>query len=241
MGRCAKECFRFLPLPEFKQAFPETDSRIIQRLDSQRAAVEIRSPSVVAVPYHRRRKSQQSVVMHRLRRVDLSKHRLRPDTLVAFRQNISQGKLQIGRLWLERQPALGDSHRLVKLSGLAQLECEFDKRRKVGRPPGDGAPQLIQRFVSAIDSGEHARKQSFDRWLAGPARKFRQVHDGLVEAILRQKGAPKDLCGERVATVGLQDLRRELLCFLKLLHLQRQQRLCERGRGWPVSFRGKAL
>jgi hypothetical protein len=36
-------------------------------------------------------------------------------------------------------------------------------------------------------------------------------------------------------------LRRELLCFLGLLHLQRQQRLCERGRGRPVSFRGTAL
>ncbi|MES2602506.1 MAG: hypothetical protein V4602_17025 [Pseudomonadota bacterium] len=100
---------------------------------------------------------------------------------------------------------------------------------------------MIQRFVSAADSGEHARKQSFDRWLIGPAREFRQVHDGLVEAILRQKSAPKGFCGKRVAAIGFQDLRRELLRFLELLHVQRQHRLCERGRGRPVSFRRRAL
>ncbi|MCF2524050.1 hypothetical protein [Bradyrhizobium sp. G127] len=100
---------------------------------------------------------------------------------------------------------------------------------------------MIQRFVPAADSGEHARKQSFDRRLIGPARKFGQVHDGLVETILRQKGAAKDFCGKRIAAVGFQDLRRELLCVLKLLHLQCQQRLCERWRGRPVSFRERAF
>lgn len=100
---------------------------------------------------------------------------------------------------------------------------------------------MIQRFVSAADSGEHARKQSFDRWLVGPAREFGQVQDGLVEAILRQKSAPQDFCGKRVTAIGFQDLRRELLCVFKLLHLQCQHRLCERWIGWPVSFRGKAL
>jgi hypothetical protein len=36
-------------------------------------------------------------------------------------------------------------------------------------------------------------------------------------------------------------LRRELLCFLELLHLQRQQRLCKRRRGWPPPVRRRAF
>ncbi len=241
MGGCAKERFRLFPLTKLKQAFSETDTRIVQRLDRQRAAVKVRGPCVVAVPDHRTRKSHQSVVMRWLRGMNFCKHFQRPDTFVAVRQNIAQGKLQIGRLWLERQPAFGDGHRLIKVSGLAQLECQFNKCRKVMRPPGDGAAQMIERLVTTADRSEHARKQSFDGWLIGPARKLGQMDDGFVETVLRHQGASQDLRGKRVATVGFQDLRRQLLSISNLLHLQRQHRLCERGIGWPASFWRKAL
>ena len=201
MGSRAEERFRFFALPQFKQAFREAYARIVQRLDSKCATVETCSPFVIAAPNHSRCESEQSVVMRRMCCMDLSEYRQRPVTLVALCQNISERKLQIGGMRLECQPAFRDRQRLVKLSALAQLECKLGKSRHVRRPPADSTAKLIHRFALAANSGKHTRQQRLDRRLLGSAHKFRQVPDRILEAALRQQGAPQNLSSKRIAAV----------------------------------------
>jgi hypothetical protein len=85
--------------------------------------------------------------------------------------------------------------------------------------------QLVERLLAPPGCRQGKRKQGFDLRIGRALRGALQHNHRLGSAILDQQRAPEDPGGSDIVAIRLQDLRRQPLSLVRLLHAQRHERV----------------